>query len=56
MKRIFFFDIDNTLLDHRTLTIPRSALSAIAALPVPVAAPPTAAGDEAAMAPGAGTH
>ena len=32
MKRIFFFDIDNTLLDHRTLTIPRSALSAIAAL------------------------
>ena len=33
-----------------------AALSAIAALPVPVAAPPTAAGDEAAMAPGAGTH
>ena len=31
-----------------------AALSAIAALPV--AAPPTAAGDEAAMAPGAGTH
>ena len=29
MKRIFFFDIDNTLLDHRTLTIPPSALSAI---------------------------
>ena len=33
-----------------------AALSAIAALPVPVAAPPTAVGDEAAMAPGAGTH
>lgn len=33
-----------------------AALSAIAALPIPVAAPPTAAGDEAAMAPGAGTH
>lgn len=29
MKQIFFFDIDNTLLDHRTLTIPPSALSAI---------------------------
>ncbi|GHU03825.1 hypothetical protein FACS1894158_02980 [Betaproteobacteria bacterium] len=27
--RIFFFDIDNTLLDHRTLTIPPSALAAI---------------------------
>lgn len=30
--RIFFFDIDNTLLDHSTLTIPASALSAIAQL------------------------
>ena len=30
--RIFFFDIDNTLLDHCTLTIPASALSAIAQL------------------------
>jgi Cof subfamily protein (haloacid dehalogenase superfamily) len=29
MSRIFFFDIDNTLLDHRTLTIPPSAISAI---------------------------
>lgn len=29
MPRIFFFDIDNTLLDHSTLTIPLSALSAI---------------------------
>ena len=29
MKHIFFFDIDNTLLDHRTLTIPASALEAI---------------------------
>ena len=29
MPNIFFFDIDNTLLDHRTLTIPPSALSAI---------------------------
>ncbi|MDR3221466.1 MAG: Cof-type HAD-IIB family hydrolase [Candidatus Accumulibacter sp.] len=29
MPRIFFFDIDNTLLDHRTLTVPPSALSAI---------------------------
>jgi len=32
MKKIFFFDIDNTLLDHRTLSIPPSALSAIAGL------------------------
>ena len=31
-RRIFFFDIDNTLLDHRTLTIPASALAAIEAL------------------------
>jgi Cof subfamily protein (haloacid dehalogenase superfamily) len=29
MPRIFFFDIDNTLLDHRTLRIPPSALAAI---------------------------
>ena len=29
MPNIFFFDIDNTLLDHSTLTIPPSALSAI---------------------------
>ncbi len=29
MKQIFFFDIDNTLLDHRTFTIPQSALAAI---------------------------
>lgn len=29
MTNIFFFDIDNTLLDHRTLTIPPSALAAI---------------------------
>lgn len=29
MPNIFFFDIDNTLLDHRTLAIPPSALSAI---------------------------
>lgn len=29
MPNIFFFDIDNTLLDHRTLTIPTSALTAI---------------------------
>ena len=29
MKRIFFFDIDNTLLDHQTFTIPSSALTAI---------------------------
>ena len=28
-RRIFFFDIDNTLLDHRTLSIPSSALAAI---------------------------
>jgi Cof subfamily protein (haloacid dehalogenase superfamily) len=32
MTRIYFFDIDNTLLDHRTNAIPRSALLAIAAL------------------------
>ncbi len=32
MPKIFFFDIDNTLLDHRTLTIPPSALKAIDAL------------------------
>lgn len=32
MKRIFFFDIDNTLLDHRTHAIPTSALQAIAGL------------------------
>lgn len=32
MKRIVFFDIDNTLLDHRTKAIPRSALRAIAGL------------------------
>ncbi len=32
MKRIFFFDIDNTLLDHRTHTIPNSATAAIARL------------------------
>lgn len=31
-SRIFFFDIDNTLLDHRTLSIPASALTAIAGL------------------------
>ncbi|MDR0576345.1 MAG: Cof-type HAD-IIB family hydrolase [Candidatus Accumulibacter sp.] len=29
MPRLFFFDLDNTLLDHRTLTIPPSALAAI---------------------------
>lgn len=29
MRKIFFFDIDNTLLDHRTKAIPRSALDAI---------------------------
>ena len=29
MPNIFFFDIDNTLLDHHTLTIPPSALTAI---------------------------
>jgi Cof subfamily protein (haloacid dehalogenase superfamily) len=32
MPRIFFFDIDNTLLDHRTQTIPPSALAAIGSL------------------------
>ena len=32
MKRIFFFDIDHTLLDHRTFTIPESTLNAIDAL------------------------
>lgn len=32
MRRIFFFDIDNTLLDHRTMLIPESALRAIAGL------------------------
>ena len=32
MPRIFFFDIDNTLLDHHTFTIPPSALAAIAGL------------------------
>jgi Cof subfamily protein (haloacid dehalogenase superfamily) len=32
MKRIFFFDIDNTLLDHDTSQIPSAALEAIAAL------------------------
>ncbi|MFV0296119.1 MAG: HAD family hydrolase [Hyphomicrobiaceae bacterium] len=32
MPNIFFFDIDNTLLDHRTLTIPSSALAAIGKL------------------------
>lgn len=32
MTKIFFFDIDNTLLDHRTNTIPESALSAISDL------------------------
>jgi Cof subfamily protein (haloacid dehalogenase superfamily) len=31
-RRIFFFDIDNTLLDHHTDAIPSSALRAIAAL------------------------
>ena len=29
MSNIYFFDIDNTLLDHSTLTIPHSALAAI---------------------------
>ena len=29
MKRIYFFDIDNTLLDHQTKAIPDSALTAI---------------------------
>lgn len=32
MPNIFFFDIDNTLLDHSTLSIPPSALDAIAGL------------------------
>ena len=32
MNRIFFFDIDNTLLDHKTNEIPSSALDAIARL------------------------
>lgn len=32
MAEIFFFDIDNTLLDHSTLSIPASALEAIAQL------------------------
>jgi hypothetical protein len=32
MKNIYFFDIDNTLLDHRTNAIPASALQAIARL------------------------
>jgi Cof subfamily protein (haloacid dehalogenase superfamily) len=32
LPRIFFFDIDNTLLDHRTQAIPPSALSAIDSL------------------------
>lgn len=32
MKSIYFFDIDNTLLDHQTLSIPTSALTAIAGL------------------------
>ena len=32
MPRIFFFDIDNTLLDHSNFTIPPSALEAIAQL------------------------
>ena len=32
MHRIFFFDIDNTLLDHETYTIPPSALHAIEGL------------------------
>ena len=32
MKRIFFFDVDNTLLDHRTHAVPQSALDAIAGL------------------------
>ena len=29
MTKIFFFDIDNTLLDHHTNSIPQSALTAI---------------------------
>ena len=32
MKRIFFFDVDNTLLDHRSHEVPQSALDAIAEL------------------------
>lgn len=32
MKRIYFFDIDNTLLDHQSNAIPESALAAIAGL------------------------
>ena len=32
MKKIYFFDIDNTLLDHSTMAIPASALTAIEAL------------------------
>ena len=32
MKRIFFFDVDNTLLDHRNHQVPQSALEAIANL------------------------
>jgi hypothetical protein len=32
MPKIFFFDIDHTLLDHRTNRIPPSALAAIASL------------------------
>ena len=32
MHKIYFFDIDNTLLDHATNAIPQSALTAIAAL------------------------
>ena len=32
MTKIYFFDIDNTLLDHNTNAIPRSALIAVAAL------------------------
>ena len=32
MKKIFFFDIDNTLLDHQTNQIPASALNAIDSL------------------------
>lgn len=34
MKKIFFFDIDNTLLDHASQRIPDSALEAIAKLKV----------------------
>lgn len=32
MKQIYFFDIDNTLLDHKTNAIPESAVTAIAGL------------------------